>query len=93
MQFGIDKCVMLVMKKRKILKSDGIRLPNDTVIKSLEEGEGYKDLGALEADEVVVNEMKDKVKKEYCRRVRKVLETKLYSGNVFKAITSGQYQW
>ena len=93
MQFGIDKCVMLVMKKRKILKSDGIRLPNDTVIKSLEEGEGYKDLGALKADEVVVNEMKDKVKKEYCRRVRKVLETKLYSGNVFKAITSGQYQW
>ena len=93
MQFGIDKCVMLVMKKRKILKSDGIRLPNDTVIKSLEEGEGYKDLGALEADEVVVNEMKDKVKKEYCRRVRQVLETKLYSGNVFKAITSGQYQW
>ena len=93
MQFGIDKCVMLVMKKRKILKSDGIRLPNDTVIKSLEEGEGYKDLGALEADEVMVNEMKDKVKKEYCRRVSKVLETKLYSGNVFKAITSGQYQW
>ena len=32
------------------------------------------------------NEMKDKVKKEYYRRVRKVLQTKLNSGNVFKAI-------
>ena len=79
--------------EKEMVKSDGIRLPNDKVIKSLEEGKDYKDLGALEADEVMANEMKDKVKKEYCRRVRKVLETKLYSGNVFKAITSGQYQW
>ena len=37
MQFGIDKCAMLVMKKGKIVKSDGIQLPNDKVIKSLEE--------------------------------------------------------
>ena len=42
----------------------------------------------LEADEVMVNEMKDKVKKEYYRRVRKVLETKLNSGNAFKAINT-----
>ena len=88
MQFGIDKCSMFVIKKEKIVKSDGIQLPNDKVIKSLEEGESYKYLGVLEADEVVVNEMKYKVKKEYYRRVRKVLETKLNSGNVFKAINT-----
>ena len=88
MQFRIDKCAMLVMKKGKIVKSDGIQLLNDKVIKSLEEGESYKCLGVLEADEVMVNEMKDKVKKEYFRRVRKVLETKLKSGNVFKAINT-----
>ena len=86
MQFGIDKCAMLVMKKGKIVKSDGIQLPNNKVIKSLEERESYQYLGVLEADEVMVNELKDKVKKEYYRRVRKVLETKLNSGNVFKAI-------
>ena len=56
------------------------------IIKSLEEGESYNYLGVLEADDVMVNEMKDKVKKEYYRRVRKVLETKFNSGNVFKAI-------
>ena len=88
MQFEIDKCAMLVMKKGKIVKSDGIQLPNDKVIKSLEEGESYKYLGVLEADVVIVNEMKDKVKKEYYRRVRKVLETKLNTGNVFKAINT-----
>ena len=68
------------------MKPDGIQLPNDTIIKSLVEGESYKYLGVLEADEVMVNEMKNKVKKEYYRRVRKVLETKLNSGNVFKVI-------
>ena len=88
MQFGMDKCAMLVMKKGKIVKSDGIQLANDKVIKLLEEGESYKYLGVLEADEVIVNEMKDKVKREYNRRVIKVLETELNSGNVFKAINT-----
>ena len=84
MQFGIDKYPMFVMKKEKKVKSDGTQLPNDKVIKSLEEGESYKYLGVLEADEVMVNEMKDKVKKEYYRRARKVLGTNL---------NSGQYKW
>ena len=38
MQFGIEKCAMLEMKKGKILKSDGIEFPIDKVNKSLEEG-------------------------------------------------------
>ena len=41
-----------------------------------------------EADKVMVNEMKDKVKKDYYRRVRKMLETKLNSGDVFNAINT-----
>ena len=62
---------MLLMKRGEIIKLDGIELPNDKVIKSLEEGESYKYLGLLEADKVIVNEMKDKVKKEYYRRARR----------------------
>ena len=88
MKFGIDKCAMLVIKKGKIVKSHGTQLPNDKVTESLEEGESYKYLGVLEAVHVMVNEMKDKVKKEYYKRVRKVLETKLNSGKVFKAINT-----
>ena len=88
MQFWIDKCAILVMKKGEIVKSDCLQLPHDKVVKSLEERKSYKYLGVLEADEVMVSEMKDKVKKAYYRRVRKVLETKLNSGNVFKAINT-----
>ena len=40
-EFGIEKCAMLVMKKRKIVKSVGIDLPDAKVIKSLQEGESY----------------------------------------------------
>ena len=88
LQFGIDKCALLVMKMGKIVKSGGIKLPKEKVIKSLEEEESHIYLGVLEAYEVMVNEMKDKVKKEYYKRVIKVLETKLNSGNVFKAINT-----
>ena len=64
MQFGIDKCTMLVMKTGKKVNSDSIQLTTVKVIKSLdeEEGESYKYLDVLEADEVMLNEMKDKVK-------------------------------
>ena len=74
------------------VKSDGIQLPNNKVSKSLKK-ESCKYLGVLETDEVMVIEMKDKVKKEYYRRVRKVLQTKLNSGNVSKLLIPGQYQW
>ena len=54
---------MLVMKTGKIVNLDSTQLTTDKVIKSLdEEGESYKYLDVLEADEVMVNEMKDKVK-------------------------------
>ena len=42
MEFGIEKCAMLVMKKRKIVKSVGTELSDGKVIKSLRESESYK---------------------------------------------------
>ena len=50
MEFGIEKCAMLVIEKGKIVKSVGIELPDGKVIKSLQEGESYKYLGILEAE-------------------------------------------
>ena len=42
MGFGIEKCAMLVMEKRKIVKSVGIALPDGKVIKLLQEGESLQ---------------------------------------------------
>ena len=50
MELGIEKCAMLVMENRKIVKSVGIELPDGKVIRPLQEGESYKYLGILEAE-------------------------------------------
>ena len=68
MEFGTEKCAMLVMEKEKIVKSVGIELPNGKVIKSLQEGESYKYLGILEVDKFLEEKMKLNVSKEYIRR-------------------------
>ena len=39
--------------------------------------DGYKNLGVLETDQIKHDEMKEKVKMEYLRRVRRVLLSKL----------------
>ena len=57
-------------------------------MKSLNEGDGYKYLGVTEADDIKKKEMKEKVGKEYKRRIRKILETKLGGENVIKGINT-----
>ena len=42
----------------------------------------------IEADEIKMNEMNEKVRKEYFRRIRLLLESKLNGGNVIKAINT-----
>ena len=88
MEFGIEKCAMLVMKSGKWHLTDGIELPNKDKIKSLAENETYKYLGILEADTIKQAEMKEKIQKEYLRRTRKLLETKLNSRNLIKGINT-----
>ena len=53
---------------------------------SLGENETYKYKGILEADTMKQVEMKDKIQKEYLRRTRKLLETKLSSRNLTEGI-------
>ena len=88
MKFGIEKCAVLILKRGKVTQSEGITLPDDTKIRSLKEGEGYKYLGVLEADTMLHRQMKEKIKKEYLRRVRKVAQSKLNGGNLIRAINT-----
>ena len=52
MEFGIEKCAMLVMKSGKRHMTDGMDLPNYDKIRMLGENETYKYLGILEADTI-----------------------------------------
>ena len=88
MEFGIEKCAMVIMKKGKIVKSVGIELPNGKVIKSLQGGESYKYLGISEADKFLEEKMKLNVSKEYIRRLRKVLKSKLNDRNLVHGVNT-----
>ncbi len=70
MEFGIEKCTLLVMKSGKQHLTDGIELPNQDKIRMLAENETYKYLGILEADTIKQVEMKYQIQKEYLLRTR-----------------------
>ena len=82
MEFGIEKCALLVIKSGKRHLTDGIELPNQDKIRMLAENETYRYLGILEAYTIKQVEMKNKIQKEYLRRTRKLLETKLNCRNL-----------
>ena len=88
MEFGIEKCAMLVMKSGKRHMTNGMELPNHDRIRTLEEKETDKYLGILEADTIKQVQMKDTIQKEYLRRKRKLHETKLSSRNLIKGINT-----
>ena len=65
-----------------------MELSSGEVIPELESGKGYKYLGILEAGDIMHTEMKNKIKKEYYRRVRQQASSKLNGGNTIRAINS-----
>ena len=80
MEFGIEKCTMLIMKSWKRKTTKGIEQPNKERIRTLGEKENNKYLGILEADTIKQTEIKEKKrKKDNPRRTRKLLENKLCS--------------
>ena len=65
-----------------------MELPNHDKIRKLEENETYKYLAILEADTIKQVQIKDTIRKEYLRRTRKLLETKLSCRNLIKGINT-----
>ena len=61
MEFGIKKCGVLVLKRGKIAKIEGIVLPDGQVMKEIDDN-GYKYLGILEAEH-----LKESVDSPLCR--------------------------
>ena len=62
MEFGIKKCGILTMKRGKIVKSEGIKLPDGEVMKQVGQ-EGYTYLDIIELDKIKETEMKEKLTK------------------------------
>ena len=86
MEFGIEKCAMLVMKSSKRHMTDGMELPNYDKIKTLAENETYKYLSILEADTIKQVEMKDEFSKGISHENSKTSRDRLSSRKLIKGI-------
>ena len=75
-------------EKGKIVKSVCIELRDGKVIRSLQEGESYNYLRILEADEFLEEKTKLNISKEYIRRLRRFLKSKLNIGNLFRGVNT-----
>lgn len=87
MQFGVKKCGVVTMKRGKLAKSTDIELSGGDKIREIGD-QGYKYLGIVELDKIKEEEMKCTYRKEYFRRVRLVMQSKLNGRNKIKAINT-----
>ena len=87
MEFGLKKCGVVILKTGKVVKFDGIYLPNQKVMKEVDEN-GYAYLDILELDEEKEHEMKIKVTIEYKRRLSLILKSKLNGKNKIQAVNT-----
>ena len=92
-EFGIEKCVMLVMKSGKRLMTEIMELPYQEKIRTLGEKDTYKYLGILEANNIKQVEMKEKIRKEYLRKIKKLFETKPYCRKLIRGINTKLVQF
>ena len=59
-EFGWEKCAMLIVKSGKQHMTEGIELRNQEKLRTLREKETYKYLRILEANTIKQGEMKEK---------------------------------
>ena len=87
MEFGLKRCGVVILKKGKLVKFDGIHLPNQEIKKKVVEN-GYTYLGILLWDEIKEHKMKIKVTVGYKKRLRLILKSKLNGKNNIQAINT-----
>ena len=75
------------MKRGKIVKSEGINLPDGEGMKQVGQ-KGYTYLDIIELDKIKETEIKEKITKEYKRRQRLILKPKLNRRNKVTAIST-----
>ena len=76
------------MKAGKLVSVCEMKISSGEVIPELESDKGYKYLGILEANNIIHTELKDKMQKEYYRRVRQLTSSKLNGENTISEINS-----
>ena len=75
-------------ERGKLASTGNIVINDDTEVQELDQEEVYEYLGVDENDGIQHSKMKEKIRKEYNRRVRLILRTELNGRNKVEAINS-----
>jgi hypothetical protein len=86
MEFGLDKCVKITFKRGKLTHSQNFVIDINREIQQLEQGKTYKYLGIEEDEGIQHQQMKERWKQEYNRRLRMILKSELNVRNKITAI-------
>ena len=87
MNFGIEKCSKVTIKRGRVKKSDNIILDNGEILKALDHNKQYRYLGFNE-HQITDKNSKAALKNEYFKRLKMLLKSELNSLNTISAINS-----
>ena len=80
MKFGIDKCAVLELERGRLVRCEGVELPDEERMKGVDQ-EGYKYIGVLQLDKTMNKEMKENIGNDNIRRVKLICKSNLNAGN------------
>jgi len=81
MNFGLEKCARICLKGCRVQSEMQIGSTFENDIEKLDTRKAYKYLGIQESFDIQHKNEKEKLKKEYLRRLRLVLSTELSAKN------------
>jgi hypothetical protein len=88
MEFGFDKCAMIVVRRGKTVHSKGIEIEGSLIPDISDESQSYKYLGIPQQHTNIEEKAKHKATAEYKRRLKQILKSKLNAKNKIEAINS-----
>jgi hypothetical protein len=86
MEFGLDKCAKITFKRGKLTHSQNLMIDINREIQELEQEKTYKYLGIEKGVGIQHQQMKEKLKQEYNRRLRIILKSDLNARNKITAV-------
>jgi len=86
MEFGLEKCAKIAFKRGTLVHSQNLVININREIQELEQRKMYKYLGIEEREGTQHQQMKERLKQEYSRRLRMILKSELNVRNKITAI-------
>ena len=86
MEKGLEICARISFKRGKLTHSQNLVIDTNREIQELEKGKTYKYLGIEESEGKKHQQMKERLKQEYSRRLRMILKSELNARNKITAI-------